>query len=101
MPPEPWDVWGGRGPVLSIRRFAAQSGQPSVALVLAGEPPVNVTLADGAERFVILPFSMDSVKNGALAIAIGDARATSPAAFGAGQDRRILGIGLSAIEFRS
>ncbi len=114
---EPWGVWSGReatlvlplptgwtggGEVtLSVRRFAAQPGQPPVIFTLAGAPPTKVDFTDGGDRAVAILFRLDSVRDGALTITIEDTRATSPAALGIGQDRRVLGIGLSAIQFRN
>jgi len=114
---EPWGVWSGQeatfvlplptgwtgdGEVaLSVRRFAAQPGQPPAVFTLAGMPPIKLDFTDGGEQVVVMPFRAEALRDGVLAITIEDTRATSPAAVGAGQDRRVLGIGLSAIQFRN
>ncbi len=94
--------WSGDGEIaLSVRRFAAQPGQPPAVFTLAGMTPIEVLFSDGNEQVVVMPFRAEALRDGTLAITIEDARATSPAALGVSQDRRILGIGLSAIQFRN
>ena len=113
---EPWGAWSGRVAelaiplptgwtgggelVLTLQRFAAGPGQPPVLLTLAGAPPRAEAFADGHPRPVVIPFGAEAAQDGALAVTIEDSRAISPAAVGVGQDRRVLGIGLLAIEFR-
>jgi hypothetical protein len=113
---EPWGVWsaadarmvlplpvgwtGGGRIVLTVQRFAAGPGQPPAVLTVAGQPPLAVTFDDGQPRRIALPFDAATGRAGSLQVAIHDPRAVSPTAIGAGQDRRVLGIGLLAVELQ-
>jgi hypothetical protein len=97
--PEDWDGSGGEL-LLRVQRFAAGPGQPPVVFTIAGEAPMDVAFQDGQPQEIALPFGPAATRLGSLRLSIEDSRAVAPHAIGAGQDRRVIGVGVAAIGFR-